>query len=87
MKALQAEGVRFGGFATGYPEQHKFQLYSEAKWWHHPITIPASLPGTEQVNRTALHLPLFYEDAPELEEQYVKAFEKVWARKGDVAKL
>ncbi len=87
MKALQAEGVRFGGFATGYPEQHKFHLYSEAKWWHHPITIPASLPGTEQVNRTALHLPLFYEDAPELDEQYVKAFEKVWARKGDVAKL
>lgn len=87
MKALQAEGVRFGGFATGYPEQHKFHLYSEAKWWHHSINIPASLPGTEQVNRTALHLPLFYEDAPELDEQYVRAFEKVWAHKGDVAKL
>lgn len=87
MKALQAEGVRFGGFATGYPEQHKFHMYSETKWWHHPINIPSSLPGTEQVNRTALHLPLFYEDAPELDEQYVKAFEKVWARKGDVAKI
>jgi dTDP-4-amino-4,6-dideoxygalactose transaminase len=86
MKALQAEGVRFGGFATGYPEQHKFHLYSEAKWWHHPIQIPASLPGTEQVNRTALHLPLFYEDQPELDDQYVKAFEKVWAHKADLAK-
>jgi dTDP-4-amino-4,6-dideoxygalactose transaminase len=86
MKALQAEGVKFGGFATGYPEQHKFFLYSEAEWWHHPITIPQSLPGTTQVNTTALHLPLFYDDAPELDEQYLKAFEKVWAHGADLAK-
>lgn len=87
LKALQAEGARFGGFSGGYPEQHKFKLYAEAKWWHHPVNIPATLPGTEQVNRTALHLPLFYEDVPELEDQYVKAFEKVWARRGELAKL
>jgi dTDP-4-amino-4,6-dideoxygalactose transaminase len=87
MKALQAEGVKFGGFAGGYPEQHKFHLYSEAKWWHHPIKVPAVLPGTAQVNATALHLPLFYEDVPELDEQYVKAFEKVWANKDNVAKI
>jgi perosamine synthetase len=87
MKALQAEGVKFGGFATGYPEQHKFKLYSEAKWWHHPVNVPATLPGCETVNRTALHLPLFYEDAPELEDQYVKAFQKVWAKKTEIAKV
>ena len=87
MKALQAEGVKFGGFATGYPEQHKFKLYSETRWWPHPINVPATLPGCEKVNRTALHLPLFYEDAPELEDQYVKAFEKVWARKTEIAKV
>lgn len=87
LKALQAEGARFGGFSGGYPEQHKFKLYAEAKWWHHPVNIPTTLPGTEQVNRTALHLPLFYEDAPELEDQYVKAFEKVWARRAELAKL
>jgi perosamine synthetase len=87
MKALQAEGVKFGGFATGYPEQHKFKLYAEAKWWHHPINVPTTLPGCQQVNRTALHLPLFYEDAPELDDQYVRAFEKVWARKSEIAKL
>jgi dTDP-4-amino-4,6-dideoxygalactose transaminase len=87
MKALQAEGVKFGGFANGYPEQHKFKMYSEAKWWHHPIKIPKSLPGTEQVNRTSLHLPLFYEDNPELMDQYVKAFEKVWAHKAEVARI
>ncbi len=87
LKALQAEGVRFGGFSGGYPEQHKYKLYSEAKWWHHPVNVPATLRGTEHVNRTALHLPLFYEDAPELENQYVKAFEKVWARRGELARL
>jgi dTDP-4-amino-4,6-dideoxygalactose transaminase len=86
-KALEAEGVKFGGFASGYPEQHKFHIYSEAKWWHHPIKVPATLPGTAKVNRTALHLPLFYEDQPDLDDQYVKAFEKVWANKEAVAKL
>ena len=86
MKALEVEGVTFGGFAKGYPEQHKFKIYSEAKWWHHPINLPASLPGTEQVNRTALHLPLFYEETPELEDQCLKAFEKVWAHRADLAK-
>jgi perosamine synthetase len=86
-KALAAEGVRFGGFSGGYPEQHKFRLYAEAKWWHHPISIPASLPGTEQVNRTALHLPLFYADQPDLMDQYGRAFEKVWAHRAEVAKL
>jgi dTDP-4-amino-4,6-dideoxygalactose transaminase len=86
-KALKAEGVKFGGFSGGYPEQHKFALYSEAKWWHHPVDIPKSLPGTEQVNRTAIHLPLFYEDQPELMSQYVTAFEKVWAHRTELAKL
>lgn len=84
VKALEAEGVQFGGFAT-YPEQHKFKFYSETKWWHHPIKIPETLPGTAQVNRSALHLKLYYEDSVELTDQIVKAFEKVWARKYDVA--
>jgi len=86
-KALKAEGVKFGGFAGGYPEQHKFKIYSEAKWWHHPINVPATLPGTAQVNRTAVHLPLFYGDNPELEDQLVKAFEKVWAKRTELAAL
>src|ERR1051325_3711587 len=85
-KALKAEGVRFGGFSGGYPEQQKYALYAEAKWWHHPVTIPKSLPGTEQVNRTAVHLPLFYEEHPELMDQYVKAFQKVWAHRTELAK-
>jgi hypothetical protein len=31
-------------------------------------------------------MPLFYEDVPDLVEQYVKAFEKVWAHKAELSK-
>lgn len=85
MKALQAEGVRVR--PGKYDEQHKYTLYSEAKWWHHPVEIPKELPGTTQVNRTAVRMPLFYEEAPELIEQYALAFEKVWAKRSQLAKL
>ena len=84
LNALRAEGVRVGPGA--YDEQHKYKLYSEAKWWHHPPQIPKELPGTAQVNRTAVRMPLFYEEASELIEQYVKAFEKVWAKRSQLAK-
>lgn len=84
VKALQAEGVRV--MPGKYDEQHKYRLYSEAKWWHHPVQIPSELPGTTQVNRTAIKLPVFYEEAGELIEQYVKAFEKVWAKRSELAR-
>jgi len=85
IKALRAEGVR--ARSGQYPEQHKFKIYSEAKWWHHPPKVPSVLPGGEEVNRKALALPLFYEDEPELIDQYCKAFEKVWAHRSQLAKL
>jgi dTDP-4-amino-4,6-dideoxygalactose transaminase len=84
MKALRAEGVPISN--GSYDEQHKYKLYAEAKWWHHPVEIPAELPGTAQVNRTAARMPLFYGEADDVIEQYVKAFEKVWARRGELAK-
>ena len=85
LKALQAEGVR----ATfwDYPQQHTLKIYSEAKWWHHPPAIPESLPGTLEVNRTHIFLPALYGEAQELNDQYVSAFEKIWAHKGELAKL
>lgn len=79
VKALRAEGVRIS--PGGYPEQHKFKIYSEAQWWHHKPEVPESLPGCAEVNRKAVVLPLFYEDVPELVEQYAAAFEKVWAQR------
>jgi dTDP-4-amino-4,6-dideoxygalactose transaminase len=84
VKALQAEGVRIQHCV--YEEQHKYALYSEHKWWRHPPEIPQNLPGTTQVNRTAVRLPLFYEEAPELIEQYSKAFEKVWAHRSQLGR-
>ena len=84
LKALQAEGVRIG--SGKYDEQHRFQLYSEAKWWHHPVVIPQDLRGTTQVNKQAVRLPVFHDEASELIEQYVQAFEKVWAHRSELAK-
>jgi len=85
IKALNAEGVRASFW--DYPEQHKLKIYSEAKWWHHPPAIPASMPGNAHVNSHHIFLPVIYGEAPELIEQYVRAFEKVWAHRAEVAKL
>ena len=79
IQALRAEGVHAS--PGPYDEQHKFPLYAEAKWWHHPVVIPDDLHGTTQVNKTAVNLPIFRAEAPELVEQYAAAFEKVWAHR------
>ena len=81
VEALKAEGVNAG--ALSYRLQHKCPLYAEDEWWHHKPVIP-ELPGSEQANATAISLPYFTEDAPELVEQYVKAFEKVWAHRKEL---
>ncbi|MBI3646249.1 MAG: DegT/DnrJ/EryC1/StrS family aminotransferase [Acidobacteriales bacterium] len=85
IKALRAEGVRIS--STTYPEQHKFTIYSEAKWWHHKPDVPEFLPGCAEVNRTSVTMPLFYDEASELIDQYVKAFEKVWAKRSQLARV
>jgi dTDP-4-amino-4,6-dideoxygalactose transaminase len=84
IQALRAEGVRIS--SSTYPEQHKFAIYSEEKWWHHKPEVPESLPGCAQVNRTSASMPLFYGEASELIDQYVKTFEKVWAGRSQLAK-
>ncbi len=83
VKALQAEGV--AASANSYRLQHKLPLYRDPAYWHHPPTIP-ELPGSEQANATGIALPYFTSPAPELVEQYVKAFEKVWAHRDELAK-
>jgi perosamine synthetase len=85
LKVLQTEGV--GASVWDYPLQHKLKIYSEAKWWHHAPKIPSTLPGSEFINKSHIFLPLMYGEANELIDQYVKAFEKVWAHKEEVAKL
>jgi dTDP-4-amino-4,6-dideoxygalactose transaminase len=85
LKALVAEGVEADIWI--YPEQHKLKIYSEAKWWHHKPDIPASMPGSEQINANHIFLPLWYEEVPELIEPYAKAFEKIWAHRAELAKI
>jgi dTDP-4-amino-4,6-dideoxygalactose transaminase len=82
LKALQAEGVRASSHE--YRLQHQCAVYTEPQWWHHLPQIP-QLPGSEQANRTALGLPLFTCEVPELIEQYAAAFEKVWAHRKELA--
>ena len=78
VKALKAEGVRAD--ALSYRLQHKQPLYTEAAWWHHLPVIP-ELPGSDAANATSIALPYFTREAPEMVEQYIKAFEKVWAHR------
>jgi dTDP-4-amino-4,6-dideoxygalactose transaminase len=82
VKALQAEGVR--AQEHRYPLQHQFALYREKSWWHHAPEVP-ELPGSEEANRTAVALPYLTAEAPELVEQYARAFEKVWAHRKELA--
>ena len=81
VEALKAEGVNVSG--TSYTLQHELPLYAEAEWWHHPPVIP-DLPGSTQANATSIGLPFFTAEAPELCDQYVTAFEKVWAHKAEL---
>ena len=85
LKALQAEGVRTSG--APYPEQHKFALYREAKWWHHAPEVPDQLQGCTEVNRTTFRLPLFTAEGTEVIDQYRSAFEKVWVHRNQLAKM
>ncbi|MBN1393602.1 MAG: DegT/DnrJ/EryC1/StrS family aminotransferase [Pirellulales bacterium] len=78
VEALRAEGVN--ATAHSYTLQHKLALYREPEWWHHPPVIP-ELPGSDKANATGISLPCFSKEVPELIDQYVKAFEKVWAHR------
>jgi hypothetical protein len=48
--------------------------------------IPDQLPGLEETLRTGISLPRFTKPVPELIDQYVQAFEKVWAHRAELGK-
>ena len=83
VNALKAEGV--SASALSYTLQHKLPLYAEDEWWHHKPVIP-ELPGSDQANATSIALPYFTKEVPELVDQYIKAFEKVWAHRNEIGK-
>ncbi len=81
-KALRAEGVDATTWV--YPEQHKLTIYRESQWWHHLPAIPTSLPGDDYINGQHIFLPLIYGEADDLIDQYIKAFQKVWAHRSQL---
>lgn len=85
VKALKAEGVHVSTWV--YPEQHKLTIYSEPKWWHHPPVIPTSMPGNEYINNQHIFMPLFYDQADDVIDQYVKAFQKIWTHRSQLASV
>ena len=84
IKALKAEGVAVG--KLNYSVSHRDKVFNEPEWWHHAPVIPDRLPGLEETLRTGISLPRFTKPVPEVIDQYVKAFEKVWAHREDLGK-
>jgi dTDP-4-amino-4,6-dideoxygalactose transaminase len=85
LKALKAEGVHVGPYNGLGNLLHTFPVFQEAQWWHHLPALPDKLPGCDEILRTGIQLPYFTCAAPELVEQYVRAFEKVWAHRSQLA--
>jgi dTDP-4-amino-4,6-dideoxygalactose transaminase len=83
IKALRAEGVEIGAAAAQF--QCNNPAYHEPQWWHHLPVIAERFPGAEEVNRRGLALPYFTKNVPELVDQYIAAFEKVWAHRKELA--
>ena len=82
VKALRAEGVHAN--AAGAQFQGNDPIFHEAKWWHHMPVVADKYPGVSEVNKRGISLPLFTREMPELNEQYIKAFEKVWAHRKEL---
>lgn len=83
IKALNAEGVR--ATAKGAQFLAKNAIFHEKEWWHHLPVIADRFPGVEDREKRGFVLPLFTKEMPELNEQYIKAFEKVWAHRKELA--
>ncbi len=84
IKALKAEGVAAG--PLNYSVSHRDTVFNEPQWWHHPPVIPDQLPGLEEALKTGISLPRFTNPVPDLIDQYVTAFEKVWAHRAELGK-
>jgi perosamine synthetase len=84
IRALNAEGVSLS--ASGAQFLGNNPIFHEAEWWHHLPIIADKFPGVEDRQKRGLSLPYFTKEMPELNEQYIKAFEKVWAHRKSLAK-
>jgi dTDP-4-amino-4,6-dideoxygalactose transaminase len=84
LKALKAEGIHVGAYSGLGNLLHTYTVFQESQWWHHLPAMPDKMPGCEEVRRTGIQLPYLTSDAPEIVDQYAKAFEKVWAHRGEL---
>ena len=84
VRALKAEGVAISNLS--YSISHRDAAFKEPEWWHNPPVIPDQLPGLDEAMRTGISLPRFTKPVPELIDQYVAAFEKVWAHRAALGK-
>jgi len=91
LKALNAEGVQARTSSAQFLAKSSAQflaknpLYHEAEWWHHMPLIADNFPGVEDRERRGFLVPYFTKEMPELTEQYIKAFQKVWAHRKSLA--
>jgi dTDP-4-amino-4,6-dideoxygalactose transaminase len=85
VEALKAEGVEINARAAQYLGNDP--IFHESQWWHHMPVIADKYPGVEEASRGGMALPLFTKEAPELVEQYIAAFEKVWDNRKELAKI
>lgn len=83
VKALQAEGVDVSEY--NWHLVHSYPMFAESQWWRHMPVLPDAVPGCDQINKEAVLMPYFTSEQPELCEQYVKAFQKVWANREKLA--
>ena len=83
VKALRAEGVSVGAASAQFV--CKNPIFQESEWWHHQPVIADRFPGAAEVDKCGLSLPYFTKEMPELTEQYITAFEKVWAHRKELA--
>ena len=76
VKALRAEGVHASARAAQFLGNDP--IFHEVKWWHHMPVVADKYPGVTEASKGGIALPLFTKKMPELTDQYIKAFEKVW---------
>jgi dTDP-4-amino-4,6-dideoxygalactose transaminase len=77
IEALEAEGARVTD--ERYPLQHRQEVYARAEFWLVPPPASAPLPVSEKLQEAILQLPNFAACEERIVDEYIAAFEKVWA--------
>jgi perosamine synthetase len=83
VKALKAEGVLIS--AAGAQFLCDNPIFHEAEWWHHLPVLADKYPGALECDKRGISIPYFTKEMPELTDQFIKAFEKVWAHRKELA--